>query len=142
MRLGNSVGGIKRVVEATPARIGGIENIARIVQWHDQLGTRHGSDLCVDRLANHLEVIHFGRQVTDIAQHGPISCRIQGLIAMLFVPGVYLTLQPGALCQEFSIAWSEIAHHLGESVPKNIRWNFDSRQQLIDHKIMQLSGDG
>ena len=47
-RAGQRVGAVERIVEAAPARIGGVEQEARVEHRHDQLRPRQPRDLVVD----------------------------------------------------------------------------------------------
>ena len=48
VRLGDGVGAVERVVERAPARIGGVQRIARIHHRHDQLRPGDHGDLGID----------------------------------------------------------------------------------------------
>ena len=90
-RLAQRIGAVKRIIQAAPARIGGVQQIAGVGQGHDQLRPRQGRDLGVDvrRLGPH--AVALGLDVADLAQVGLIG-RLIRLARIGAVPVVQLAL--------------------------------------------------
>ena len=96
-RLGvarNGVGAIERVVERAPARIGGIERVARIAHRHDELRAGDGGDLVVDVGGVDFKVRDLRHQIADLGEERLLRARRRtGCPRRAAVPGVDLRLQ-------------------------------------------------
>ena len=89
--LENDIGTVERIVEAVPARVGGVECITRIVDWHHQLGAGDYRNLVIDIVGSHLEGIRLGNQVTDLLQKSFVLIELNGGRIGL-MPVIYLGL--------------------------------------------------
>src|SRR3546814_13603088 len=67
------VGAVKRVVQAAPARIGGVEGKAGVEGGDDELRPRHRRDFRVDIRGADREGRGFGDQIGNLAQKGFIG---------------------------------------------------------------------
>jgi hypothetical protein len=66
--LGQHVGAVERVVQAAPARVGGVQRIARVGDRHHQLRAGLQREFGVDVLRRHLHRAGVGHQVADLVQ--------------------------------------------------------------------------
>ena len=119
--VGDRVGAVERVVEAAPARIGGIQRIARVHHRHDQLRPGDLGDLRIDIGGRDCEGGAFRQEVADLAQEGLVGVEIEGLVAAAGMPGVDLGLQLVALREKFAIARREIVDDRVEAGPEIFR---------------------
>ena len=101
------IGAVEGIVEAAPARIGGVEQEAGIEDRHHQLRPRHGSDLGIDILGADGEVAGFGDEVADILEEAAIGRGIVRLARALDMPRVDLGLQILAFGEQRGIARGE-----------------------------------
>src|SRR3546814_12728287 len=88
------VGAVERVVEAAPARIGGVERETRVEGGHDQLRPRHRRDLGVDIAGADAEWRGFGDEIADFAQERLIGRGVVPLPFVLLVPRVDRSDEP------------------------------------------------
>ncbi len=137
--LGDRIGAVERVVEAAPARIRGVQRVARVHHRHHQLRPGERGDLGIDVLRADREVIALGQQVADPGQEGAIgSCIESGVRA---VPGVDLRLQLVAARQHGAVARGEFPHDGGETAPEGLGVDTGAGQDLLDHELVQGPGD-
>ena len=64
--FGDDLGTVQRVVQRTPAGVGGVQREPCVEDRHHQLRARGGGDLLIDAGGGDGEVTRFGRQVTDL----------------------------------------------------------------------------
>ncbi len=114
------IGAVKRVVEAAPAGIGGVEQEACVEDGHHQLGAGHGRDLGIDILGPDGELARFGDEIADVFQKGAIGARFMRLPSPFGVPGIDLRLQILALGQQVRVARTEPAQEVGKTFPEGI----------------------
>ena len=96
--LGDGVGAVERVVERAPARIGGVERIARVHHRHDELRPGDDGDLGIDILGRDAEGRAFRQEIADLLQESLVGVEI-GRRAIVAMPVVDLVLQRLALCR-------------------------------------------
>ena len=89
---GNGVRAVECVVERAPARIGGIERVARIAHRHHELRAGDGGDLVVDRGGLHLEVGTFRHEVADLGEERFLRGDVGWLPAPPAIPSIDLRL--------------------------------------------------
>ena len=65
--LGDDVRAVERVVEAAPARVRGVQRVARVVDGHDELRAGERRDLGIDVRGRHLERRPDGHEIADLA---------------------------------------------------------------------------
>ena len=82
--LGDGVGAVQRVVQAAPARVRGIQRIARVGHRHDELRAGDAGDLGIDVVRADREVRRLWLQIADAAQEFRIGA---GSIGLPGVPG-------------------------------------------------------
>ena len=114
------VGPVKRIVQAAPARIGGIEQEACIEDRNHQLRPRHGRDLGIDVLRADGEISRFGNEIADLLQECAIGAAIVRLARMFAVPGIDLRLQILALGKQGGVARREFLQQRGKALPEPV----------------------
>jgi len=91
--LADGVGAVQRVVQRTPAGVGGVEGKAGVHHRHHQLRAGHVGNFFVDVLRRGLEVRRFWQQITDFLQEGLVSRSVMSLALACLVPAVDAGLQ-------------------------------------------------
>ena len=109
------VGAVERIVQAAPARVGGVERVARVRERHDELWPGGSGDLGIDALGLDLECHGGGFEIADLAQEGFVGVRGGENAVLRDPPLVDRGLQAGAGGEEFGIARGEAAEQVGES---------------------------
>ena len=79
--LRNGIGAVEGVVQAAPARVGGIEGVACVGHRHDELGSRNLRDLVVDMRRLDAEVGPLGHEIADVGEKATVGVGIDGLAA-------------------------------------------------------------
>ena len=70
--VGDDVGAIERVIERTPAGVRGVEGVAGVVEWNDELGSSGTRDLVIDVAGGHGDVARSVLEVSDLTKEGEI----------------------------------------------------------------------
>ena len=70
--VGDDVGAIERVIERTPAGVRGVEGVAGVVEWNDELGSSGARDLVVDIAGGDGDVARSVLEVADLPKEGEI----------------------------------------------------------------------
>ena len=139
--LRNGVGAVEGVVQAAPARVGGIEGVARVGHRHDELGSRDLRDLVVDMRRLDAEVGPLGHEIADVGEKATVLVGIDGLAAAGAVPRVDLGLQRPATGKEVAVHGREVVEESVEFLPEGVAREVKSRQNLILDKGVQLDRD-
>jgi hypothetical protein len=139
--LGDRVGAVERVVQAAPARIGGIKGVAGIGDGHHELRAGERRNFRIDAARRDGERRRLGLEVADAGEEGAIGRCIDRAGAMLFVPGVDRSLHFVALQQQRPVHRGEIMDDRREASPESARIEPGAGQRLIPHKVMQGLGD-
>ena len=140
-RFRDDVGAIQRIVEAAPARVRGVQGIARVHDRHYQLGAGDARDLVVDaRCFNH-EVGRLGQQVADLLQKRLVGRRIERLSASAAMPVVNRGLQRVASLEQRPILRREVSQHGGETRPESRRINARARRNALGDQGIQFRSD-
>ena len=131
----DDVGAVERVIEAAPARIGGVERVARVGQRHHELRAANLADLLVDvrrldRLCRRL-----GQQIADVLQERGVGVHVERLAFLFAVPAIDLGLQRIARLQEIAQLRREIAHDPCEPRPERIRRHAGAGRGLLGDEI-------
>src|SRR3569623_528542 len=121
--VGNGGGSIQRVIQAAPARIGGVERIAGVAQRHHELRAVNVGDFVIDVCGLHRLRRLLGNEVADLFQQRGIGCEIERLAAMRAMPLVDLLLQFVALFQMGLIVRREFLHERGNAAPEFLGGN-------------------
>ena len=87
------IGAIKRVVKAAPARVGGVQGVARIGQRHDQLRSADLADFLVDIGGLDLLGRRLRQQIADFLQKRRVGIHVERLALVGAVPAVDFRLQ-------------------------------------------------
>ena len=127
-RAGNRVGAVERVVQAAPARIGGVEQEAGVEDRHDQLRPGQPRDFVIDMGAADDEGRGLGDQIADVAEKLLIGGGVMGLAPALFMPAVDLRLQRIALAQQGDILRREARQDRGCARPEGVGGDSGARQ--------------
>jgi len=139
--LGNHVGAVQGVIQAAPARIGGVERIARVHHRHHQLRPGNVRNLVIHVFGRDLEILALGQQIADVLQELSIDRQVVCLALMLVIPGVELGLQRIAPGQQLAVARGQLFDDPCESLPERLGLQPGARDDFIDHQIVQNLGD-
>ncbi len=139
-RLAQRIRAVEGVIQAAPARIGGVQQVAGVGQGHDQLRPSQGRNLGVDvrRLGPH--AVAFRLDVADLAQINLISVLIR-LARIGAVPIVQLALQLIAAFQQIAVAAAEAGQQTLDAGPEACGAHARIRRRLIAHEGVQFGGD-
>src|SRR5262249_7919859 len=132
---------VERVVERTPARIGGVERIARVAHWHDKLRPGDGGDLVVDRGGVNLEVGSFRHEVANLGEENLLRRGLRWVATACAVPSVDLRLQLIAPLEQRAVARSEVVNNAIEPSPECRRVDAGARNDLLDDEIVKDLGN-
>ena len=124
------IGAVERVVEAAPARVGSVEQKARVEHRHHQLRSRHPRDFAIDVLRGNFECGRLGHEIADFAQEGFVFVLIYRRTATLLVPGVDARLQIIALFQQSAVTRRKFAEQVGKALPEALGIQLDRREHL------------
>jgi hypothetical protein len=133
----DGVGAVERIIEAAPARIGGVQGVAAVGHRHHQLRAGDGGDFRIDVLGVDLEGRRLGQKVADLAQERGLFGHVQRLAAALAPPIVDLRLQVVATLQQLGVARREVGQHLFQRSPEGVGRYARARQQLAFHEGVQ-----
>ena len=139
-RLAQRIGAVKRVVQAAPARIGGVQQITGVGQGHDQLRPGQGRDLGVNvrRLSPHAVALWL--DIADLAQIGLIG-RLIRLARIGAVPVIQLALQLVAAFQKIAVAAAKLSQQSLDTGPEGVSADARIRRRLIANEGVKLGGD-
>src|SRR5450759_4396731 len=87
------IGAIKRIVQAAPARVGGVQRVARIGERHDQLRSADLADLFVNIGGFDFLRRRLGQQIADLFQKCRVRVQVEQLALVGAVPAVDFRLQ-------------------------------------------------
>ncbi|MCY1391936.1 hypothetical protein D9M71_67910 [compost metagenome] len=139
--VADGVGAVERIVERTPARVGGVQGETCVHHRHDQLRAGHGGDFFVDVLGSGLEVGRFRQQVADLLEERLVGHGIMGLAGACLVPGVDLGLQFIAFGEEGFVLRSQVIDDGFHTGPEGVGGNAGSGDGFVVHEVEQDSGD-
>ncbi len=105
---GQRVRAVERVVERAPARVGGVERIARVHHRHDELRAGEARDLVIDALGSDREIGAGRHEIADLGQEGLVFGGVERLALAREMPGVDLRLQLVALGEQRLVARREV----------------------------------
>jgi hypothetical protein len=136
----NGIGAVERIVERTPARIGGVERVTRIADRHHKLRPGNGGDLCIDVGGVDLEVRSFRHEIADLGEECLLRGNVGRLPAPLAIPGVDLGLQFIAPREQRPIARRKIVDDAIKPAPES-RWvDGSARNHFVHDEIVQDLG--
>ena len=119
----NRVGAVKRIVKAAPARIGGVQRVARIGEGHHQLRSADPADFLVDIRGLDLLRRRLRQQVADLLEERGVGVHVERLALVGAVPAVDFRLQGVAHREQFAVFRSEIPDDGGEPRPESVGRN-------------------
>ena len=135
------VGAVEGVIERAPARIRGVQRIARIGQRHDQLRTADLADLLVDIGGLDLMGRRLRLEIADLLQERGVGVDVEGLALVGAMPVVDLGLQGIAHLQQLAVLRSEIPDDGGKPGPECIGRNPGLRRRLLGDEVVKEGGD-
>ncbi len=139
-RLAQRVRAVEGVIQAAPARIGGVQQVAGVGQGHDQLRPSQGRDLGVDVRRLGPNAVAFRLDVADLAQIGLIG-RLIRLARIGAMPVVQLALQLVAAFQKVAVAAAKLSQQSLDTSPEGVSADARIRRRLIANEGVQLCGD-
>ena len=138
-RVAHHVGAVDGVVERSPAGVGGVQRVARVVDRHDELRPGHLGDLRIDALGVDQEVRALRLQVLDLLQEGAVLGGVEAGAGMLAVPAVDRALQVLAPGEQRGVARAKLVDEVGEPLPERRRFDAGARQRLVlDEAVQRL----
>ena len=141
VRLRDHVGAVKSIVEAPPARIGGIQGIASVADRHHQLRAGNARDFRIDIGRRYRESLPFGHQIPDAGQERLVAHRVESRSGMFAMPSIDPRLQLIAPFHERCVARRQIAHQSGEPRPKIRCVDPRARDGFLSHEIVEAPVD-
>ena len=137
IRLCNDIRAIQCIVQRTPARIGGIERIPRVLHGHHELGTREGRDFIINIRSGDREIRAFRQQITDLFEKFLVLRSIMRRIATRLMPGIDLCLQLVALQQQDVVLRREFGNYFFKHRPKRAGLELEVRQDLVYDELIE-----
>ena len=116
--LVDGIGAVERIVKAAPARIGGIQGIAGIVDRHHQLRPRLLGQFAIDIFRGDFKIQRRVDQIFLLVQKSFISRQIGHRARIITVPLVNLQLDAVALFEQIAVERRKFMHQIGKALPK------------------------
>ena len=139
--LGNHIGTVERVVQASPARIGRVEGIARVADRYHQLRPGNRGDLRIDVFGAHREIRPVGDPIADLAQQRQvIRAKTRGA-GELAVPSVQPLLQGIAPREQRRVDRCEFPQQLRQAWPEPLRRDAGAGQGFLVDEAPQFRCD-
>ena len=135
------IGAVECIVKAAPARIGGVQRIARIGQRHHQLRSADLADLLVDVGCLDLLRRRFRQEIADLLEERGVGIHVERLALVGAMPAVDFRLQAVADRQQLTVPGSQIAQDGGKPGPEAIRGNSGLGGGFLGDEIEQNGGD-
>lgn len=136
--FGNGIGAVERVVQRTPARVGGVERVACVEDRHYQLRAGLQRELGIDVRGGGLRALGLRQQVADLLEEGAVGRHVGDGAGVLLVPGVELGLQAVAFGQERDVLRREVMDDGVEAFPENIAGHAAGGQDLVFDEAVKL----
>ncbi len=137
----NGVGAVKRIVERTPARVRGIQCIARVADRHHELRPGDGCDFGIHIGGVDREGGAFGDEIADVLQKAFVRGFVDVASATIPVPAVDFRLQFVAARQQPAIDRREVVNDAIETLPECRLLDPGAGQDFIDNEIVEDFGD-
>ena len=136
--LRDRVSAVESVVQATPARIGGVQREARVHHGNDELRTGDVGNLNIDVGGGDLEIAAFGHQVADLRKQCLVCRRVVPLTPPLPMPGVDLGLEFVSLGEQRPVLGRQIVNDGAEARPERIDIDARAGQRLARDEVVQF----
>ena len=131
------IGAIPRIIQAAPARIGGIEHKPIIERRHHQLRPRHQRNLGVNILRANGKWRWFGHKIANLAQKRAVCGHIKRLARARAMPRIDLRLQRITLGQQRAAHRREPLGQCRKSGPECVWRNGERGQHIAVDKSSQ-----
>ncbi len=135
------VGAVQRVIQRAPARVGGVQCVARIEHRHHQLRAGLHSKFRVDLGGGDADFFRHLVQVTNFFQEAAVSRHVGDRAGMGFVPSILLRLQAVTLGQQSDIFWRQVGDDGVEAFPECGALDADAGQHALFDELVQRRGD-
>ena len=139
--LRDGVGAVERVVERAPARVRGVERVARVHHRHHQLRTGLHGELVIHVGGGGLGAGRSRQQVADRGQEGLVGGHVGNRAGMGAMPGVDLGLDAVALGEQRGVLRREIVYQHIEPGPEGGGVDTAARQGLFFNETLQVRCD-
>src|SRR5690606_37249138 len=116
----DGIGAIQGVIQAAPARIGGIQGIADIGNGNHQLRATLVGNVVINIGRTDLEIGRYGFQVTDFFQKRLISGHIFNRAGVLAVPAVKFGLDAVALGKQCLVFGGQVVNQGIKALPESL----------------------
>jgi hypothetical protein len=136
----DGVGAVQRVVQAAPARVGGVQGVARVQDGHHQLRAGLRGQLIVHVGGGDLHIGRLGHEVANFFQEATVGHHVLDRAGVGLVPGVQLGLQAVALGQQGDVARSQVGHDGVEALPERGSVDAGAGQHLVFNEAVQVGG--
>ena len=138
--LRNGVGAVKRVVERAPARVGGVERIARVRDRHHELRAGDAGDLIVHVLGADRKILRLGPEIADVAQELLVASRVKGFFGAVAMVRVDAALQLIAQVEQAAVTRREVTHERVQAVPERVRFGASAREGFPFDEVVEDFG--
>ncbi|MCY1524644.1 hypothetical protein D9M68_595870 [compost metagenome] len=137
-RGGDGVGAVEGVVQAAPARVGGVQRVARVGHGHDQLRAGLLGDLGVDVVGGGAHGGGLRQQVADAFEEPAVGGRLRDGAGVGAVPGVELGLQAVAFGQQRTVLGGQVFHQGRESLPETVGIQAGAGQRFLFDELVEI----
>ena len=137
----NRIRAIERIVERTPARVGGVQRIACVEHRHDQLRAGLQRELGVDIVGGRFHAGRLGDKVSDRRQELAVARHIPDRTGMRAMPGIHFGLETIALGQQGRVFRRQIVDDFIKTLPEGCAVDASARQYVVFDKPVENRGD-
>ncbi len=135
------IGAIKCIVQAAPARIGGVQGVTRIGERHDQLRSANLADFLIDIRGLDLLGRRLRQQIADLPEKRRVGVHVERLALVGAMPAVDFRLQGVAHREQVAVFRSEIAEDGGKPGPEGVGRNPGLGGGFLGDEIEQNGSD-
>ena len=139
--VGDGIGAVQGIVQAAPARVGGVERVAAIHDRHHQLRAGLHGQFVIDIRGGDLHVGGLRHQIADLLQELAVGCHVADRAGVGLVPGVEFGLETVTLGQQGGIARGQVVHQLVKALPEGFGRDAQIGQHLAGDEIVQRGRD-
>ena len=134
------VGAIQRIVQRAPARVGGIECIARIQNGHHELRACLFGQFCIHIGSGDGDRFWLRHQVADFSEKSAVGLHVSNRAGVGLVPVVHFNLKAVTLGQQRNIFRRQVGYQGIKAFPEIDACNASSWQDFVFNKTMQYGG--